>query len=79
MLTTFVDDQRHPFDAAAAQRLLTLTDREREVATAVETGASNAEVATALYMVPWAAGKRPVLIEIEPRTVSGRKYYSPGV
>ncbi len=34
----------------AAQRLLTLTDREREVATAVETGASNAEVATALYM-----------------------------
>ena len=34
----------------AAQRLLTLTDREREVATAVETGASNAEVATALFM-----------------------------
>ena len=34
----------------AAQRLLTLTDREREVATAVESGASNAEVATALYM-----------------------------
>jgi len=34
----------------AAQRLATLTDREREVATAVESGASNAEVATALFM-----------------------------
>lgn len=29
-------------------------------------------------LVPWAAGKRPVFIEIEPRTVSGRKYRSPG-
>ena len=34
----------------AAQRLGTLTDREREVAAAVESGASNAEVATTLYM-----------------------------
>jgi DNA-binding NarL/FixJ family response regulator len=34
----------------AAQRLATLTDREREVAAAVESGASNAEVATALFM-----------------------------
>ena len=34
----------------AAQRLGTLTDREREVAAAVESGASNAEVATALFM-----------------------------
>ncbi len=30
-------------------------------------------------LVPWAAGKRPIFIEIEPRTVSGRKYHSPGV
>jgi DNA-binding NarL/FixJ family response regulator len=35
---------------AAAQRLATLTDREREVAVAVGTGASNAEVAASLYM-----------------------------
>ena len=34
----------------AVQRLATLTDREREVAAAVESGASNAEVATALFM-----------------------------
>ena len=34
----------------AAQRLGTLTDREREVAAAVESGASNAEVATSLFM-----------------------------
>ncbi len=34
----------------AAQRLATLTDREREVATAVASGASNAEVAASLFM-----------------------------
>jgi DNA-binding NarL/FixJ family response regulator len=34
----------------AAQRLASLTDREREVALAVGTGASNAEVAASLYM-----------------------------
>jgi DNA-binding NarL/FixJ family response regulator len=34
----------------AAQRLTSLTDREREVATAVGSGASNAEVAAALFM-----------------------------
>jgi DNA-binding NarL/FixJ family response regulator len=34
----------------AAQRLATLTDREREVAAAVESGASNAEIATTLFM-----------------------------
>ena len=35
---------------AAAQRLATLTDREREVAIAVGSGASNAEVAASLFM-----------------------------
>lgn len=34
----------------AARRLGTLTDREREVATAVGSGASNAEVGTSLFM-----------------------------
>lgn len=34
----------------AAQRLTSLTDREREVATAVAAGASNAEVAGSLFM-----------------------------
>ena len=34
----------------AAQRLGTLTDREREVATAVGAGASNAEIAASLFM-----------------------------
>ena len=34
----------------AAQRLATLTDREQEVAAAVGTGASNAEIAASLYM-----------------------------
>lgn len=29
-------------------------------------------------LVPWAAGKRPVFIEIEPRTISGREYRAPG-
>ena len=29
-------------------------------------------------LVPWAAGKRPVFIEIEPRTISGRRYRAPG-
>jgi nitroimidazol reductase NimA-like FMN-containing flavoprotein (pyridoxamine 5'-phosphate oxidase superfamily) len=28
-------------------------------------------------LVPWAAGKRPVFIEIEPRTISGRRYHAP--
>jgi DNA-binding NarL/FixJ family response regulator len=40
------DDRRR----AAAERLATLTDRELEVARAVGTGASNAEVAATLFM-----------------------------
>jgi DNA-binding NarL/FixJ family response regulator len=39
-------DRRH----AAAQRLGALTEREREVAAVIGSGASNAEVATALFM-----------------------------
>ena len=35
---------------AAAQRLATLTDRERQVAVAIGSGASNAEVAASLFM-----------------------------
>jgi DNA-binding NarL/FixJ family response regulator len=35
---------------AAADRLVALTDREREVAVAIASGASNAEVATQLFM-----------------------------
>jgi DNA-binding NarL/FixJ family response regulator len=35
---------------AAGDRLAALTDREREVATAVASGASNAEVATSLFL-----------------------------
>jgi DNA-binding NarL/FixJ family response regulator len=34
----------------AAQRLMSLTDRERDVATAVGSGASNAEIAASLFM-----------------------------
>ncbi len=28
-------------------------------------------------LVPWAPGPRPVFIEIEPRTISGRQYVAP--
>ncbi len=50
LLSHFGDSQASDRRRAAAQRLATLTDREREVAIAIGTGASNAEVATSLFM-----------------------------
>lgn len=50
LLTHFGSGQAAERHRDAAQRLGTLTDREREVAAAVEAGASNAEIATSLYM-----------------------------
>jgi DNA-binding NarL/FixJ family response regulator len=50
LLSHFGNDQASERRRAAAQRLATLTDREREVAAAIGSGASNAEVATALFM-----------------------------
>jgi DNA-binding NarL/FixJ family response regulator len=50
LLSHFGDAQASERHRAAAQRLGTLTDREREVAAAIGSGASNAEVATSLFM-----------------------------
>jgi len=50
LLAHFGDGEASDRRRAAAQRLATLTDREREVAAAVGTGASNAEIASSLYM-----------------------------
>ena len=50
LLSHFTDAQASERRRAAAQRLATLTDREREVAAAIGSGASNAEVAAALFM-----------------------------
>jgi DNA-binding NarL/FixJ family response regulator len=50
LLTHFGDPDASARHRAATQRLATLTERELEVATAIGTGASNAEVAAALYM-----------------------------
>jgi DNA-binding NarL/FixJ family response regulator len=50
LLSHFGDVEAADRHRAAAQRLATLTERELEVATAIGTGASNAEVAASLYM-----------------------------
>jgi DNA-binding NarL/FixJ family response regulator len=50
LLSHFGDRQASERRRAAAQRLATLTDREREVAAAIGSGASNAEVAASLFM-----------------------------
>jgi DNA-binding NarL/FixJ family response regulator len=50
LLSHFADTQAADRRRVAAQQLATLTDREREVAVAIGTGASNAEVATSLFM-----------------------------
>lgn len=44
------NDERCDRRRLAAQRLASLTDREQEVATAVGSGASNAEIAASLFM-----------------------------
>jgi len=50
LLAHFGDAGASDRHRAAAQRLATLTDREREVAIAIGSGASNAEVAASLFM-----------------------------
>jgi DNA-binding NarL/FixJ family response regulator len=50
LLSHFGDGQASDRRRAAAQRLSTLTEREREVAAAIGAGASNAEVASSLFM-----------------------------
>ena len=50
LLSHFGETQASERRRAAAQRLATLTDREREVAAAIGSGASNAEVAASLFM-----------------------------
>lgn len=50
LLSHFNDPQASDRHRIAAQRLATLTDREREVAAAIGSGASNAEAAAALFM-----------------------------
>ena len=50
LLSHLGDDEIADRRRVAAQRLTSLTDREREVATAVGSGASNAEVAASLFM-----------------------------
>ncbi len=50
LLSHFTDAQASERRRAATQRLATLTDREREVAAAIGSGASNAEVAASLFM-----------------------------
>lgn len=50
LLSHFGDAQASERRRSAAQRLASLTDREREVAAAIGSGASNAEVAASLFM-----------------------------
>jgi DNA-binding NarL/FixJ family response regulator len=50
LLSHFGDGQASDRRRAAAQRLALLTDREREVAAGIGSGASNAEVAASLFM-----------------------------
>ena len=50
LLSHFGDGQASKRRRAAAQRLATLTERERDVATAIGAGSSNAEVAASLFM-----------------------------
>ncbi len=50
LLAHFGGGQASERHRAAAQRLGALTDREREVATAIGSGASNAEIAASLYL-----------------------------
>ena len=50
LLSHFADTEASDRRRAAARRLAALTDREREVAHAVASGAPNAEVAAALFM-----------------------------
>jgi DNA-binding NarL/FixJ family response regulator len=50
LLTHFGNTEATERHRVAAQQIAALTDREREVATAVGAGASNAEIATSLFM-----------------------------